>query len=478
MDRFTDRPAARRPDPTSAPTHEPRRLPAWSELGLGADDADFDPDWCPAVLTGAAWQPRPRWWRAWRALRRRLNVTPSTVGVVGVVLVVLASLGIAARPGVEGTRTPDARVQTHHGSAVGVVAATPSQSALADTVSTATVVPTPAKPAGDEANEGDALYPDLIALPPADLYLSREVLADGTSHHLLRFSTTVANVGEGRLELRGAPAPGGGTVVWQHLYDAPGGGKLVTRLPVGADLVDHPQHRHVHFADFFGFTLMRQGLRGISWPLPGTNGKLSSCVFDAVLVDRTARESQHYRDCGPNLQGLSSGWGDIYDASLPDQWIDLGPDRGVPPLVDGTYTLRASADPLNHLDEGGREANNAAAVSFVVRDGRIVGQPEPARCTLMGAESGPVGATVTLSCAHFPLDALVEVHWDGPDPWAEPPLSPVAYFFADGATPVTVSFPVPEAPVGGHTVVAVTTDLEDAAAVIYAVEPDRPRQGP
>ena len=53
--------------------------------------------------------------------------------------------------------------------------------------------------------------PDLVALPPTDLYLSREVLADGQTHLLLRFTATAWNAGEGRLELVGVPEPDGGS---------------------------------------------------------------------------------------------------------------------------------------------------------------------------------------------------------------------------------------------------------------------------
>jgi hypothetical protein len=315
---------------------------------------------------------------------------------------------------------------------------------------------------------GQGLYPDLVALPPADLYVSREVLADGRVHLLLRFTTTSWNSGEGRLELVGAPEPGGGIAVWQHIYDAPTGGQVVVRRRLAADFVDHPQHRHVHLADYVGFTLQRRGPFGIPWSLPIGAGKLSSCVFDDVLIDRAGQQPRTYEGCGVETQGLSPGWGDTYNASLPGQWVDLGPE----PLPDGTYALRVTVDPLDRMDEGGRETNNAATTWFEVRDGRIGGTPEPARCALVGGATGPVGGTAELTCMHFPQRATVNVYWDGRDPWAEPPHPPVASFVGAAATRVTVRFPVPEATVGGHNVAAVVAEQEEvAAAVIYGVEP-------
>ncbi len=53
---------------------------------------------------------------------------------------------------------------------------------------------------------------------------------------------------------------------------------------------------------------------------------------------------------GLERQGLSPAWGDRYDASLPDQWVDLGAG----PLSDGVYTLHVTVDPLDRIDEGGR----------------------------------------------------------------------------------------------------------------------------
>lgn len=314
---------------------------------------------------------------------------------------------------------------------------------------------------------GAGLFPDLVALPPADLYFSREVLADGRAHLLLRFTASSWNAGEGPLELAGAPEPGG-IVVWQQIYDAPAGGQMVARRRLAADLIDHPQHGHFHLADYFAFTLTRRGPFGIPWSLPNATGKLSSCVFDDVLIDQANQPPRHYKGCGADTQGMSPGWGDTYDASLPGQWVDLGGG----PLRDGTYVLRVTVDPLDRIAEGGRESNNAATIAFLVRDGRIVGVPEPARCALAGEAVGPVGETVELACTHFPAGASVAVYWDGRDPWASPPQEPVASFAGAGAARVTARFPVPETPMGGHTIAAVVVGSEaEAAAVIYEVEP-------
>src|ERR1700740_331077 len=55
-----------------------------------------------------------------------------------------------------------------------------------------------------------ALYPNLKTLPPRDLRLDRtdvSVDASGVMHNVLRFSNTVYNVGEGRMEIRAVIDP-------------------------------------------------------------------------------------------------------------------------------------------------------------------------------------------------------------------------------------------------------------------------------
>ena len=47
------------------------------------------------------------------------------------------------------------------------------------------------------------VYPDLRTEPATDLQFDTVTLADGQRHKVLRFSNTVANYGQGRLEMVG-----------------------------------------------------------------------------------------------------------------------------------------------------------------------------------------------------------------------------------------------------------------------------------
>ena len=217
--------------------------------------------------------------------------------------------------------------------------------------------------AGPAAGAGAPRYPDLRTLRPADLRFA--VLADGT--HVLRFSNTVWNAGEGRLELEGDPHPQEGTTkaIYQNLYDAPTGGALVSHKEVDGDAVYHPSHEHYHFADFSNYLLLKKAKNGRYRATTKQGVKTGFCILDSARF-RGSYAAQ-YATCGRALQGLTVGWGDVYGDWLDDQWVVLGDRR----LADGEYGLRSTADPKNKLDEAGRDGNNAATAYFTVSGGQI-----------------------------------------------------------------------------------------------------------
>ena len=95
---------------------------------------------------------------------------------------------------------------------------------------------------------GLALYRDLRTREPTDLQFAQ--LADGT--HVPRFTNTLWNDGEGRLELE-APTSADhedADELYQNLYDATGAGKRAEYRRVYGRIIYHPQHAHYHFADF------------------------------------------------------------------------------------------------------------------------------------------------------------------------------------------------------------------------------------
>ncbi len=217
---------------------------------------------------------------------------------------------------------------------------------------------------GAAGGAGPARYPDLRTLRPSDLFFDE--LDDGTP--VLRFSNTVWNAGPGRLEMEGNPDPQqGGKAIYQNVYDARG--TQVDSKLVNSDFVYHPTHQHFHFADFANYRLLRQDRRGgyrLAAQQQQFGEKTGFCIMDTRPVASPADAT--YSVCDGAVQGLSVGWGDVYDYTLDDQWVELR--RG---LKDGEYALVSTADPENRLDEGGGEAeeNNEATAYFTVRGGQI-----------------------------------------------------------------------------------------------------------
>ena len=318
---------------------------------------------------------------------------------------------------------------------------------------------------------GAPRFPDLVAKPPTDLFFSREVLDDGLPHHLLRFTTIAWNPGEGRLELEGNINPSNrlaSSSLFQNLYDAETGGRLVQQIPVGSNLVYHPNHYHYHLDGFAAYLLLKKAPDGSFQTTRHAGAKMSSCVLDSVRVTRVGPSKAGYRGCEQTRQGMSVGWGDSYHAALPEQWIDLGAH----PLPDGEYAIRYTVDPAGRIAEGGREANNVATTPFAVRQGRIVDLPEPARCTL-DDPSGAVGAATTLTCAHFARGERIDVYWEGRDAWGVIPSEPIASFQSarDLGVPTSTRLTFPAAPGGSHNLVVQGAKSQRIAVVIIGVAP-------
>jgi hypothetical protein len=222
------------------------------------------------------------------------------------------------------------------------------------------------------------LYPDLKTLPPKDLRFGYAVI-DGTTHNVLRFSNTSWNAGEGRLEMRGEVVSDTRTKVYQRIYDNAGS---YTEVYIG-DFIFHPSHNHWHFENYADYELWTR-TEYDKWISSGRiNGqaqrrgtKTTFCIMDNVKVQNLpgSPSSPVYSQCGQALQGMSIGWGDIYDYTLADQWIDLGYSN----LPDGNYVLRSVTDPKNLIFESGnndpsRESAqaNEAVTFFSVKRGKI-----------------------------------------------------------------------------------------------------------
>jgi len=216
------------------------------------------------------------------------------------------------------------------------------------------------------AQAGDAgtpHYPDLQTLAPSQIKLQRDRVS-GTK--ALRFSNTVANLGDGVFELR--PVNNfltGTTDAYQRVYthDAGGAWSLYGETAV-ATFIFHTAHNHWHVTDFAQYELRDVAPDGsIGSTVLASSGKITFCIIDTASASGGLEHStgRTYKTCDQNgTQGLSVGWGDTYTWNLAGQALD------VTDVPNGTYYLVSTADPDNLFTET-NDGNNVAAVKVSIK---------------------------------------------------------------------------------------------------------------
>jgi hypothetical protein len=251
---------------------------------------------------------------------------------------------------------------------------------------------------GGSASAAQPLFPDLKSLPPRSLHLSQTDTGydgGGSYDYVLRFSNTVWNAGPGPLDLRGRIDPDTQRgPAYQRVFDTEGGH---VDYPIGSDFYYHPAHHHFHLDDWGRYELWKRadydawiagGRTSAGTPLLGH--KISSCALDDEFVagvpGAPAYGEFQFSGCstdanGDLAEGLAPGWGDTYDYTRYDQWIDIGSN----PLPDGDYVLRSVMDPLNKIYESAdrsgsaqeSQQDNEATTPLTVRDGKLVDVAAP-----------------------------------------------------------------------------------------------------
>ncbi|MBX3219966.1 MAG: hypothetical protein KF795_05560 [Labilithrix sp.] len=111
-------------------------------------------------------------------------------------------------------------------------------------------------------------------------------------------------------------------------------------------------HKHYHFTGFAHYRLVADD----SDKVVLLGRKQAFCARDSARVDRAAPFNARY-DCG--LQGIQVGWSDIYDPSLPCQFLD------VTDVPSGTYRLEVEVNPDRTMTEL-RYDNNLASVRIKI----------------------------------------------------------------------------------------------------------------
>lgn len=221
------------------------------------------------------------------------------------------------------------------------------------------------RPTVQLAVTGSDLMPDLGLARLSGL--SVENTSDG--RRLLRYSTTIVNVGSGPFEAHGQRASTNDSqmTVFQRIFDDSGGWRDASTGAVAVFGGDGHHHWHVRDLQTAELVRLDNGIK------VGTSAKRGFCFWDNRSYRLTlegAPPSPVYDESGcgdesslETAMGQSVGWGDIYPAWLPDQYIDI---TGLGP---GRYRLIVTADGFGWFDEAD-ESNNFTWVDIQLRGGK------------------------------------------------------------------------------------------------------------
>lgn len=201
-------------------------------------------------------------------------------------------------------------------------------------------------------------------------YEIRNDIRPGKIHLIL--SNGTANIGDGPLHIFARKQSGKGDddltqPVRQRIFRSDGSHYSV---PAG-NFLFHPQHNHIHFDDWTIYRL-RQVLPGDGVGKVVAKGrKTSFCLLDSFVYDNTLPGFSFvpaYSSCNNKFQGISVGYEDVYDKTVPGQWIDI---TEVP---NGEYWLESEVDPKNHVVEKD-ETNNIARIKVTIDKSAVIAPP-------------------------------------------------------------------------------------------------------
>lgn len=222
---------------------------------------------------------------------------------------------------------------------------------------------------------------------------------NGTNDGRLRLSVSTPNIGFGPLEVRsqnifvcgtdtfpGPPpalCPDNSPVrqlIKQRVYHKNGSTMTYYDRDAGA-MTYHSSHGHMHVDDWGVFTLRKSNgdPDPLNWPVYGDGAKIAFCLMDygtctyynghCVDENNNTLNNGNFANfglgggsynCSPSVQGISSGYTDIYYQSLDGMWIDVPPGT-----CNGDYYIVAHIDPQNFFLEA-NDNNNIMAVPFTL----------------------------------------------------------------------------------------------------------------
>jgi glucose/arabinose dehydrogenase len=242
--------------------------------------------------------------------------------------------------------------------------------------------------------EGDVITKNSIILFPGETETAPDItpfaasdiqLVNRDGRKLLLFTAKFWNEGRGPLELNATSATQTADDVYetaQHIVFPNG----TYRNKVVGNLFWHDIHKHFHFNDFASYVLEMvpqpkvaptttvpvataapatpgltpiSAILGVSTQAPEIVQKSTFCIYETERIPLPTPVANNtrktYTTCGKYKQGISVGWADKYNYTLPDQNFD------VTDLPAGIYRLAFVLDPLQNFMESSRTNNSSVA---------------------------------------------------------------------------------------------------------------------
>lgn len=207
------------------------------------------------------------------------------------------------------------------------------------------------------------LLPDLKLNPPQQLFIE-----ESEKGKIIHFSTGFINQGKGPLEIEGKPDEAAGrTKAVQKILKKDGTSESRTL----GEFILHPEHDHWHIEKYSLFELWSLKGNREKDKLLATTEKLSFCLWDEyeydLKLENAPRERKYLGVCNNEIQGISVGWSDVYEADIAGQEVDISK------IPDGSYMIRS----VINLDKKIMESNydNNEATVFVKIEGADI-EPE------------------------------------------------------------------------------------------------------
>ncbi len=238
-------------------------------------------------------------------------------------------------------------------------------------------------------------YPNLQVKIPTNQI---SIAAPAPSTRVLDFTHITWNAGAGPLEIQPSynSTTGTSTAV-QNLYTLTGSAtwSFVKSVPIVKSMAWHPPTDYAF--PFSGFGLYTVGASGGVGALVASSPKVYFCMTPDTLVggvpNTTANPAPAASNCSnPNgILGLSVGWGDEYD------FTDAGNNIDISNLADGTYWLRAQADPSGYFTAAGTDQSETdTELQITGTTVKVLQQVMPAISRPVVAITNPIdGSTVT-----------------------------------------------------------------------------------